>query len=396
MAPPRWWPFLGLFFLIGILLRDYPLVAFVILLAVISGLALGWRKAALKGLDYRRKLHYRRGFPGETIELRVQVENRKPLPLSWVKAQDALPAAVGPSDEQLLTLTHIPELGLLESVFSLRWFERDRRDYELLLRKRGLYRIGPLALASGDLFGLFEISREDEYYDYLTVFPTPLPFDELRLPSDDPFGDRRSRRRLYEDPNQPMGVRDYHPEDDFRRIHWPATAHTGQLQVRVYQPISARVMVICLNVSTFSRYWEGIYPDLLEHLLSVTATLAQQGLRDGYRVGLISNGTLAHADQPFRVPPGRSREQLAHLLSVLASVTPIVTGSFDRFLMAEAPRLPFGATLVVVTALLTPEIQEALLRLKEHGHRLTIFSFSDQVPQEIPGMTIYHRPFRGL
>ena len=32
-----------------------------------------------------------------------------------------------------------------------------------------------------------------------------------------------------------------------------------------------------------------------------------QAVEDGYSVGLFSNSCLAHADQPFRIPPGRSR-----------------------------------------------------------------------------------------
>lgn len=393
MTPPRWWPFLALFFLVGILFQNYLLTAFVLILAASSGFALWWRNHSLDRVTFRRKFHYRRGFPGEVIELRTEVENRKLLPLSWLKIWDAIPSAVGPEDDRFLTLTHIPEQGLIESVFSLRWFERDWRVYRLLLRKRGLYRVGPPRLESGDLFGLFEKAQELEWSEFLTVFPTPLPFEALKLPPDDPFGDRRTRRRLFEDPNQPMGVRDYCPEDEFRRVHWPATAHTGNLQVKVYQPVSAQVMVVCLNVSTFPRYWEGIYPALLEHLLRVSATVLQQGVRDGYRVGLISNGTLAHADQPFRVPPGRSRDQLAHLLTALAGVTPIVTGPFDRFLMSEIPHLPYGATLVVVTALLTSEIQEALLRSKQHGRRLSILYFGVQPPPEMQGIPVIHRPF---
>jgi uncharacterized protein (DUF58 family) len=57
-----------------------------------------------------------------------------------------------------------------------------------------------------------------------------------------------------------MGIRPYHPEDGFRRIHWPATARTGELQVKVFQPVTARVMVICLNVSTETHYWMGYSP----------------------------------------------------------------------------------------------------------------------------------------
>ena len=135
---------------------------------------------------------------------------------------------------------------------------------------------------SGDLFGIYENSKMEETLEELTVFPQLIPMEELALPPEDPFGDQRSRRRLFEDPNRPMGVREYRPEDSFRRVHWPATARTGQVQVKVYQPTSARVMVLCLNVSTYPRYWEGVYPALLERLISVAATLVSQAVEDGF------------------------------------------------------------------------------------------------------------------
>lgn len=395
MAPLSWWPFLGLVFLAAIWLKIYPLAAFTLMLSAISGLAYWWQRRSLEQVFYNRKFIYRRGFPGEPLTLQLEVENRKFLPISWLRVFDPLPRLVGPSDENLLSPSHMPDIGTLLSLFSLRWYERDRRTYELLLRKRGIYKLGPARLESGDLFGLFEQQREDDQADYLTVFPQPFPFQAMQLPTSNPFGDRRARRRLYEDPNQPMGAREYQPEDDFRRIHWPATARTSQLMVRVFQPISAQVMVICLNVSTFTHYWEGTDPDLLEHLVRVTATLVQHGLESGYRVGLISNGCLAHADQPFRVPPGRSPEQLIHLLTALAGVTPFSTGPFERFLITEVTRLPYGATLVIVTGLIDPPLPETILRLRQHGRQVSLFSFARQAPPVIPGVKIYHSPFLG-
>jgi len=393
MAPFAWWPFLILVFLLGILVKVYPLAAFVVMLAVISGLAVWWRSRSLKGVTYRRRPFYTRAFPGERVPVRLEVENRKFLPLSWLRIEDPWPLAVGPEEEKVLTPTHNPEMGLLVNLFSLRWFERSRLAHTLLFRKRGVYLVGPARLESGDIFGMFEKVNEDGPTDLLTVFPEPLAFHSLQLPADDPFGDRRARRRLYEDPNQPMGVRDYHPEDDFRRMHWPATAHTGQLQVKVYQPASAQVMMVCLNVSTLAHYWEGILPELLEHLVRVTASVVQQGLQDGYRVGLVSNGCLAHADQPIRVPPGRSPDQLAHLLATLAGVTPLVTGSFERFLISEGPRLPYGAMLVVITGLMSPTLAETLLRLKQHSRRITLMDFSRDAPPAIPGVNVVHLPY---
>ncbi len=395
MTPAYWWPFLLVLFLLGVLLQVYLLAAFAAMLAVISGLARWWQGRALLGVTYKRFPYYRRGFPGEKVQLRLEAENHKFLPLSWLFVKDPWPWAVGPEDEELLSPTHIEDRAELINLFSLRWYERTRRVYTLLFRKRGVYTLGPARLESGDLFGIFEQVDASGPVDYLTVFPKPLPLEAMNLPADDPFGDRRSQRRLYEDTTQPMGMRDYHPEDDFRHVHWPATAHTGQLQVKVYQPTSARVMVVCLNVSTFEYYWQGVDPPLLEHMVSATASLVQRALADGYRVGLLSNGCLAHADQPFQVPPGRSPQQLSQLLEALAGVTPFVTATFESVLTKHAPQLPYGARLFILTAITTPKLNATLLRIRQHGRRVNLLSFSPQPPPKIPGIQTVHAPYYG-
>jgi uncharacterized protein (DUF58 family) len=393
VAPSSWWPILALLFFIGILLKFYLLAAFAVMLFFVGALARWWQRHALDNVIFRRLPFYKRGFPGEEIPLKLEVENHKFLPLSWLRVRDSWPYVISPLDENLLLPTHDPRRGDMLNLFSLRWFERARRSYNLVLRKRGVYTLGPAKLESGDLFGLFDRAEDFKKLDYITVFPTPVPFERLRLPADDPFGDRRAVRRLFEDLNQPMGVRDYHPEDDFRHMHWPATAHTGELQVRVYQPVSAQVLVICLNVTTFKYHWEGVDPELLEHLVSVTASLVQRALEDGFRVGLLSNGALAHADQPFRVPPGRSPKQMAQLLETLAGVTPLVTAPFERLLVRDVPRLPYGARLLIVTATVTDELSSTLMRLKQHGRRITLLSFAEAAPREIPGVRVFHTPF---
>ncbi|MBK5108299.1 MAG: DUF58 domain-containing protein [Anaerolineales bacterium] len=389
----RWLPLFLIGILMGVVLRVDLLVTFLVMLLIVLSLATWWKKHSLDGVTYLRKPHFRRAFPGETVPLRVEIENHKFLPLTWLRVQDPWPKAVGPDDEDILAPTHLPTQGLLTHVFSLRWYERARRYYTLKFRKRGVYQVGPVRLESGDLFGIFEHSIEVNPPELLTVFPELVPFADLQLPADDPFGDRRSRRRLYEDQNQPIGVRDYMPEDSFRKVHWPATAHTGQLQVKVFQPTSANIMMVCLNVSTFARHWEGTNPELFEHVIKVAATLVTKGIEDGYRVGLIANGCLAHADQPFRIPPGRSPKQLASLLEALAGVTPVVTGPFENFLIRQVPRVSYGATLLIVTSVTNPELFETLLQIKKRGRRITLLSFAQKTPQQVPGVRTIHLPF---
>jgi uncharacterized protein (DUF58 family) len=393
LSNERWLSTLIIILIFGLVLRSPFLTALPISLMIIFGLAYWWQKHSLDGVGYKRKFRYSRAFPGESYPVKVEIENRKFLPLTWLRIQDPWPKAVGPTDEEILAPSHNQDLGFLTHVFSLRWFERTQRTYPLLFRKRGAYTVGPAQLESGDLFGIYSKEEKSGSTDRLIVFPALAPLDELDLPPDNPFGDQRSRRRLFEDPSRPMGVREYQPEDSFRRMHWPATARTGQLQVRVFQPTSAKVMVLCLNVSTYHRYWEGVYPALLERLLSVAATLLTRGVESGYRVGMISNGCLANSDQPFRIPPGRSAQQLAHLLQALAGVTPVITAPFERFLMKEASQLTYGASLLVLTAVHTPGLSETLVRLKRHERQISLYSLAETAPPLISGIRCIHMPF---
>jgi uncharacterized protein (DUF58 family) len=387
-------PIFILLMILGIVLKEPFLVTLTTAIFVIIGFAWWWHGKSLQGVTYKRIFHYTRGFPDEHIDLQVEVENRKILPISWLRIQDDWERGVGPVDEEILAPSYIQDRGYLTNIFSLRWYEKAKRSYDLLLRNRGIFSIGPARLDSGDLFGIFEKRRELAGHEYLTVFPSLVPFAQLEFPAEDPFGDRKSRQRIFEDPSRPMGVREYRPEDSFRRIHWPATARTGQLQVKVYQPTTGQVMMVCLNVSTFARHWEGVYPELLEYLIKVAATLVDEGIQQGYKVGLVANGCLAHADQPFRIPPGRSPQQLAVLLQALAGVTSVVTANFERFLLKEVPRVQYGATLIVLTAVTTPGLATTLIQLRQHERRITLLSLAKEPPPFIPGIRIVHQPFQ--
>jgi uncharacterized protein (DUF58 family) len=379
--------------LIGLVLNEPFLIILSSAILMIITAANWWKTKSLDGITYQRIFHFTRGFPGEKINLNIEIENKKLLPLSWIRVQDDWDRSIGPVNQEILAPSHIIDRGFLVNIFRLRWYEKASRSYKLLLRKRGIFTVGPARIDTGDLFGIFEKNKMIENPQYVTVFPTLYPFSNLKFTSDDPFGDLQTRRRLYEDPNRPIGVRGYRPDDSFRRIHWPATARTGQLQVKVYQPTSGQVMMVCMNVATFARYWEGIYPELLEHIIKTAATIVHEGLLEGYKVGLVANGSLAHADQPFRIPPGRSPQQLAMLLQSLAGVNSVITGDFGRFLLKEVPRVQYGSTLIVLTAITSPELASTLIQLRHHGRKIILYSVAEETPPIIPGIQIIHQPF---
>ena len=180
MVPRRWYPFLGLLFILGLFFKIPMLVMLPTAMAVVIFVANWWKKRALENVFYRRKFHYTRGFPGEEVDVRLEIENRKFMPLSWLRVRDPWPKAVGPVDEKVLAPSHQKTMGEMVNIFSLRWFERSQREYPLLFRKRGVYQVGPARLESGDLFGMYSESRKHGKAEYLTVFPKLIPVEKTR------------------------------------------------------------------------------------------------------------------------------------------------------------------------------------------------------------------------
>jgi len=387
-----WGRFALLVLVAGYLLSRPGLLAVAGLMLVVLAVAWLWNRFSLTSFSYHRRFRYRRAFAGESIALELRLENRKPLPMAWLRILDPWPLPVAPGDPDALLPSHLPGEGLLGLLVVMRGRERIRRRIDLLFRQRGTYRVGPATAESGDPFGLFHNEAIAAAAERLVVYPEIRPLRDLGLAPDDPFGERKSQRHLFEDNTRTLGVRDYRPGDSFRSIHWPATARLGQLQTRVHQPVSGLDLIVCLNAATFARHWEGTDPEMLEALVRTTASLANEAYSRGYRVGLISNGSISHSDRPFTIPPGRSREQLPRLLEALAGLVPLITVPFERYLLSQAPRLEYGSTLLVVTAFVSPGLVETLLRLKARCRRAALLSLGNEAPPVIPGVEVLRVP----
>jgi len=365
--------------LVGLLLHQPTLLAVASLLLTVAGVSWVWNRYALHGVEYERTFSERRVFQGELVELVTRVTNRKLLPLSWLRVDDQVPADLNLVDGEVLPSSQ-PELGYLSELYALRWYERVNRRYRLKPHRRGFYAFGPVRLRSGDFFGLFERRQTLLHKEWLVVYPEVRPLYELGLPTKDPFGDSKAWQRIFEDPARTVGVREYQPEDSFRRIHWKASARLQKFQSRLYEPTTSHHLVIFLNVATFPQPWRGIVPEALEEAVSIAASIASYGVAEKYQVGLLANGTVPGSDQPLKVLPSRDPRQLTRILEALAAVTGFATLSIERMVTAESPRLPWGATLLVVTATVYDDLLASLCRLRDAGRRLVLLSLSTDCP----------------
>jgi uncharacterized protein (DUF58 family) len=393
-----WIPLALLFVIIGLLAgRNPAFLALGLSLLLIVGVSTVWKNLALWGVSYRRSFDRTRVFPGEPVQMTVTVQNDKALPLTWLRFRDELPVPAGVDDSLLSLAGDLTNRYQYLLTLSMQSRERLERAVTLRFPKRGFYRLGPVTYESGDIFTLFTVEREYRYLDTLVVYPPIYPLEELGLPAKEPFGEVKVRQSLFTDPIRTRGIRDYNPTDRFRDVHWKATARRGALQTKVYDPSTGMTMAVFLNVATFPRHWMGFDPELLERAVSVAASAANYGFEQGWGVGVYANGAVPNSDQPLRVPPGRSPEQLNRVLEALAAVTEFATGSVEFMLLRESPHLPWVSTIVLVTAVVTDEMMIALMRLHEAGRRVVLITLSDDPPPRPPStrkesILVYHIP----
>ncbi len=378
-------PFRGAWLLAGPVLigvgfgTGQPMITGIGVVVLIVGMASRWwARYLFARVHVRHDLSESRVFQGETVELRLELENRKILPLPWFNLRLALAEGLEVEGEAQVAASS-PGFSWLPRRGALGWYERRRWRVRLGAKERGQFQIGPTQLHSSDLLGIFPRDWEDAGTASFIAYPRVFALDDLGFPADRPLGEAKGRNRIFEDPLRIAGLRDYEPGDPLRRIDWKATARRGELQSRVYEPSAVQQLYVLLNIDTLQHSWEGYLKEELERTVSLAASLAVWGAGRRFATGLLANGSLPNSDRPLRLPPSRARSQLPRILEALAMVQPLTMGDLASHLRRESSRLPLGSTLVLAASLVPAELAEALRRLQADGHRVAVLVTSDRV-----------------
>jgi uncharacterized protein (DUF58 family) len=110
-------------------------------------------------------------------------------------------------------------------------------------------------------------------------------------------------------------LRDYTPDDEYRRIDWKATARKGRLIVRQYEAERDQLVVILLDCGRTMSVRVG---DLtkLDQLVEAALRLARVAVETGDRVGLIAfSGAVRLA-----LAPGKGHSQLRRIAEALTEL----------------------------------------------------------------------------
>lgn len=356
----------------------FGLTAPVILGALVAGTGLvarGWAAICLWGIVAERSLDGARAFPGDALSISIALDNGKPLPLSWIRARQGIPDGLRPvpaesQDRRDIAIDSSTEGTALAVETALGPYRRATLSRSLLCERRGYFPLPPLTVESADVFGLFLRRRTETNArsdtDAVIVYPRLHPVTDFGLPARHPLGPNRDPRRLFEDPGRPAGVRDYDGNTPFKAIAWKASARTGVLQTKIFEPTVTLEVSLCLAVDGFAA------GDAFEAAVSLTASLVHAELAERRSVGLYANGVQTPGLGPLELPAGRQPGREMAALEGLARLQPQAAVPFADFLNTALARMGLGATLVVIAAGPEPALLARLTQLSQRGRPVVL------------------------
>ena len=309
-------------------------------LFVAGGFGVVYAHAAFWAIRYARELSSTRAFCGESVVLTSTLANPRPLPLPWMEVWECLPDTLLPAQGTERSFADPRRLwtrqGLALWPYLLALWQRT-----LTCSRRGVFSLGPVRLRTGDPLGLVEREQEHELRDaQLIVYPRLVAVRTLGLHARDASLDIATRSSLVVDPTRTAAVRAYRPGDARRTIHWPASAHRGDLQVRVLEPATSLRVSLVMDVHGF--LFGGHDGELFELTLSALASIAVFLHHRGAPVGLVVNG-----DPPVAIAPGSDVTRLQTVLESLARLQPRPRGDVLPWAFAH---IPGRASVILATA----------------------------------------------
>lgn len=304
----------------------------------------------LSGLEAGFGLDRPQAQVGEGVRAWYTLRNRGRLPKLWLEV--ASPSTLPDP---------IPGRALSLGPRATRsWF------LDLPLTRRGHYRIDPMAIRTGDPFGLFQASASVGAGTSIVVYPAVDPLPMWRLPPALIEGSDSHAERTHQSTPLVTGVRPYVTGDAFNRIHWKSSARQMELQVKEFDLEQTADLWLFLDLDRAVH--TGTEDEAtIETAVRACASIAAKASGSNRSIGFEAAGT-----RRIVVTADRGPRQQQKILHLLAAVQPDGMVPLHELLVDGLARLRRGMTAVVVTPSLDRGWVSPLASLRRRGIGCTV------------------------
>jgi len=233
-------------------------------------------------------------------------------------------------------------------------------SYSVRSEMRGRYAIGPTTVITTDPFGF--LARERRLTDTTRIVVTPRPEPLSGAPV--VLGDGHNAGEFH--PRSFVGgdatdvtIRDYRRGDDLRRVHWPSTAHSGELMVRREERPRQTACTLLVDNRLSAHRGSGSRSSL-EYSIRTAASIALHLIGHGCRVHAYDATGLPLLDEGREEQPGTAAEAILTALALLP-------GSDQQHLSNDWARYSDGGFVIAVLGALDDHDRPLLNRVGGHA-----------------------------
>ena len=267
-----------------------------------------WNKGLGVALEFEKK-HV---VNGETVNVVEVISNEKRLPLPCVNLKFQVDRELEfPGTD---TNSSVSDLAYRNDVFSFLANQRITRRIPVKCNHRGVFKISGVQLTFAGPF-MNEINVLKVGTCEITVYPKTVDSKRFSFIRSRISGEAECKKYMLEDPFVFRGIRDYTSNDSLKNVNWKATARTGNLCVNEYNESVSRNVCILLNLED-----DGMltYDSVNEEAISLAASVAEEFIRQGINVSLISNACDVDTKEAVGIREGAGVGHLGSINTVLA------------------------------------------------------------------------------
>ena len=216
--------------------------------------------------------------------------------------------------------------------------ETRRLHYTVRSRHRGAFQVGPITLRRRDPFGLAHVAMQLPQTVELLVLPFVWDLGDRRVVGQGRGTEGELPQMVSLHGEDDVSIRQYRDGDELRRVHWPATAHRGEIMVRQEDRPARRRAVLVLDSRAGAHPGTG-YQVSFEWAVSAIASLARHLVKDGFVIHLLTHRTVEDGTAGVQIG-------LPDALATLARANPDQDTSLEP-LAAAAHSFTSGGVLLI-------------------------------------------------
>ncbi len=337
------------------------------------------------GLDISLQFRDKYIYEGDSSVLKEVVTNAKRLPLPALEVRLAMSANLI-FDGEAAGNSRISDKSYKRDVFSLLMRQQITRNLHFHAVKRGHYQITETDIKAYDFFyqgcGYKTLPQDTDIY----VYPGQVDARKIRTVCTAISGSMLVQNRMFPDPFEFSGIREYVPTDPASRINWKATTRTGTPMVNQYDSTSNLDLDLVFDLEDSHIIKED---DLVEETIRIVSSLTAHLATNRMNVTVYGNPQIPGESSLFAESITHGSSQIAEFNRRLSCIEGTSMGTLE--LLTQIPKS--SAQLVIfVSKNMERDVINALSSHASLAHPLLwvipIHAADEPEIPEIPGVQV--------